>query len=156
MVCTGRTAHRGSRGIALLFFDHVIRRGEGSVSRPGRSLPSGKTRYPLYRRLGGPRGGMDKGGKSGPKRNLIPGPSSPLPFALPGPHKNVHSVHYFVTKLHALVLHIPMEFLTVPQYSQASRLQANFRRKRIQLFIRRIKSYLSFDGIIRSSPYSSL
>jgi len=30
--------------------------GEGSVSRPGRSLPPGKTRYPLHRRLGGPQG----------------------------------------------------------------------------------------------------
>ena len=30
--------------------------GEGSASRPGRSLPPGKTRYPLYRRLGGPKG----------------------------------------------------------------------------------------------------
>ena len=30
--------------------------GEGSASRPGRSLPLGKTRYPLYRRLGGPQG----------------------------------------------------------------------------------------------------
>ena len=30
--------------------------GEGSASRPGRSLPPGKTRYPLYRRLGGPQG----------------------------------------------------------------------------------------------------
>jgi hypothetical protein len=29
---------------------------EGSASRPGRSLPPGKTRYPLYRRLGGPQG----------------------------------------------------------------------------------------------------
>jgi hypothetical protein len=26
------------------------------VSRPGRTLPPGKTRYPLYRRLGGPQG----------------------------------------------------------------------------------------------------
>jgi hypothetical protein len=26
---------------------------EGSMSRPGRSLPPEKTRYPLYRRLGG-------------------------------------------------------------------------------------------------------
>ena len=25
--CTGRTAHRGSRGIALLFHDHGTRRG---------------------------------------------------------------------------------------------------------------------------------
>jgi hypothetical protein len=28
--------------------------GEGSASHPGRSLPPGKIRYPLYRRLGGP------------------------------------------------------------------------------------------------------
>jgi hypothetical protein len=55
-LCTGCTTHRGSRGIALLFLDHGTRRGEGSASRPGRSLPSGKTRYPLYRRLGGPQG----------------------------------------------------------------------------------------------------
>ena len=53
-LCTGRTAHRGSRGIALPFYDHGTRRGEGSASRPGRSLPPGKTRYPLYMRLGGP------------------------------------------------------------------------------------------------------
>ena len=26
-LCTGRTAHRGSRGIALLFHDHGTRRG---------------------------------------------------------------------------------------------------------------------------------
>ena len=30
--------------------------GEGSASRPGRSLPPGKTRYPLHRRLGWPQG----------------------------------------------------------------------------------------------------
>ena len=55
-LCTGRTAHRGSRGIALPFHDHGTRRGEGSGSHPGRTLPPGKTRYPLYRRLGGPQG----------------------------------------------------------------------------------------------------
>ena len=41
-LCTGRTANRGSRGIALLFLDHDTGRGEGSASRPGRSLPQGK------------------------------------------------------------------------------------------------------------------
>ena len=46
-LCTGRTAHRGSRGIAVLFLDHGTRRGEGSASRPSRSLPPGMTRYPL-------------------------------------------------------------------------------------------------------------
>ena len=30
----------------------ALERGEGSALRPGRSLPPGKTRYPLYRRLG--------------------------------------------------------------------------------------------------------
>ena len=55
-LCTGRTTRTGSRGIALLFLDHGTRRGEGSASRLGRSLPPGKTRYPLHRRLGGPQG----------------------------------------------------------------------------------------------------
>ena len=34
----------------------ALEEGEGSASRPGRSLPPGKTRYPLYRRLRGPQG----------------------------------------------------------------------------------------------------
>ena len=55
-LCTGRTAHRGSRDIALTFLDHGTRRGGWSASRPGRSLPPGKIRYPLYRNLGGPQG----------------------------------------------------------------------------------------------------
>ena len=52
-LCTDRTAHRGSRSIGLLFLDHGTRRGEVSASRPGRSLPPGRTRYPLYRMLVG-------------------------------------------------------------------------------------------------------
>jgi hypothetical protein len=67
-LCTGRTAHRGSRGIAVLFLDHDTRRGEGSASRDGRSLPLGKTRYPLYMRLGGPQD------RSGQVRKISPPP----------------------------------------------------------------------------------
>ena len=40
--------------------------GEWSAARPGRALPPGKTRCPLYRRLGGPRG------RSGRAENLVP------------------------------------------------------------------------------------
>jgi len=40
--------------------------GEWSAARPGRILPPGKTRYPLYRRLGGPQG------RSGRAENLVP------------------------------------------------------------------------------------
>ena len=41
---------------------------EGSASRPDHSLPPGKTRYPLYRRLGGPQG------RSGRVRKISPPP----------------------------------------------------------------------------------
>ena len=71
-LCTGRTAHRGSRGIVLPFHDHGTRRGDGLASRPGRSLPPGKTRYPFYRRLDGPQG------RSGQVRKI----SSPPGFDL--------------------------------------------------------------------------
>jgi len=40
--------------------------GEWSAARPGRTLPPGKTRYPFYRRLGGPQG------RSGLVDSLIP------------------------------------------------------------------------------------
>ena len=40
--------------------------GEGSASRPRRSLPPGKTQYPLYKRLGGPQG------RSGQVRKISP------------------------------------------------------------------------------------
>ena len=41
-LCTGRTAHRGSRDIALFFLDHGTSRGEGPATRPGRPSPPGK------------------------------------------------------------------------------------------------------------------
>jgi hypothetical protein len=65
-LCTGRTAVRGVRCIAVPFHDHSTRTGEGSASRSGRSSPPGKTRYPLYRSLGGPQG------RSGQVRKISP------------------------------------------------------------------------------------
>jgi hypothetical protein len=41
---------------------------EWSAARPGRTLPPGKTRYPLYRRLGGPQG------RSGQVQKISPPP----------------------------------------------------------------------------------
>ena len=83
-------ALRKSRGIALLCFQTlVLEGGEGSTSRPGLFLPSGKTRYPLYRRLGGSQGRSGQR-KISPHRDSIPGPSSPYSVAIPtelsGPH----------------------------------------------------------------------
>ena len=76
-LCTGRTAHTGSRGIALLFLDHGTRRGEGSASHD-RSLPPGKTQYPLYRRLGGPQGRSGQVRKISPPQRLDPRTVQPV------------------------------------------------------------------------------
>jgi hypothetical protein len=67
-LCTTRTAHRGSRGIALLFHDHDTRGGWGVSLTPRPIFAPGKTRYPLYRRLGGPQG------RSGQVRKISPPP----------------------------------------------------------------------------------
>ena len=67
--------------MALPFHDYGTRRGEGPASRPGRSLLPGKTRYPLYRRLGGPEGRSV--GNLAPHRDSIPGRLSPQPVAIP-------------------------------------------------------------------------
>ena len=77
-LCTGRTAHRGSRGIALLFHDRGIRkevRGQRHDpaafylrERPGTHCTGGWV---------GLRAGLDRCGKSRPHRDSIPGPSSP-------------------------------------------------------------------------------
>ena len=63
--------------------------GEGSAARTGRTLPRGKTRYPSYRRLGGPQG------RSGRPENFVPTgirsrtvqPVVAMPTELPGPHE---------------------------------------------------------------------
>ena len=78
-LCTGRTAHRGSRGIALIFRDHCSRRGWGVSVTPRPLFTPGKTRYPLYRRLGGPQR------RSGQVRRISPqlgfGPRTVQPVA---------------------------------------------------------------------------
>jgi len=51
-LCTSRTAHRGSRGVALLFYDHSTRRGWGVSFTPPRSLPPGKDMVPIVREAG--------------------------------------------------------------------------------------------------------
>ena len=67
-LCTVRTAHRGSRGIAQFFMTPALEGDEGSASRHGPSLPPGKTQYPLYRRLGEPQG------RSGQVQKIPPPP----------------------------------------------------------------------------------
>jgi hypothetical protein len=69
---------------STLFLTVALEGGEGSALHPGRTLPLGKTRYPLYRRLGGPQGRSGQVRKISPPPGFffcpclsIPGPSSP-------------------------------------------------------------------------------
>ena len=52
--------------------------GEGSASRPGSTLPPGKTRYPLYRRLGGPQGRSGQVRKNSPPPGFDPRTVQPV------------------------------------------------------------------------------
>ena len=53
---------------STLFWTSTLEGGEWSASRHGSFLPPGKTRYPLYRRLGGTQG------RSGQVRKISPPP----------------------------------------------------------------------------------
>jgi hypothetical protein len=50
--CTGRTAHRGSRGIALLFHDHGSGRGWGVSFMPRPLFIPGKDPVPIVQEAG--------------------------------------------------------------------------------------------------------
>ena len=89
-LCTGRTAHRGSRGIALPFHDHGTRRGWGiSVTPPPLFTPR-KDPVPIVQEAGWARGRVWTGAENlTPHRDSIREPSSPyavtIPTTLPGP-----------------------------------------------------------------------
>ena len=67
----GIRTHNLSRRAAV----NLRLRPRGHLDWSGRTLPPGKTRYPLYRRLGGPRAGLDCCGKFRPTG--IPSPERP-------------------------------------------------------------------------------
>ena len=67
--------------------------GEESASRSGRFLPSGKNRYQLHRRLGGPQGRSRRVGEISPPPGFDPRTVQPLAsgytdWAIPAPDKN--------------------------------------------------------------------
>jgi hypothetical protein len=74
-------------GIEVQFYPFMttaLEGGEGSASRPDRSLPPGKNRYPLYRRLGGPQGRSGKVWKISTPPGFDPRTVA-IPTELPGP-----------------------------------------------------------------------
>ena len=77
------TGHRiigpeGSEGELKLWLSYCFFKFGVVVNATPQSLYPGKdTGYPLYRRLGGPHGGVDGSRKSRAHRDSIPGPSTP-------------------------------------------------------------------------------
>jgi hypothetical protein len=51
-LCTGRTAHRKSRGLALLCHDHDTRRGRGVSVKPRPLFTPGKDPVPIVKEAG--------------------------------------------------------------------------------------------------------
>jgi len=76
-LCTGRTPRRGSRGIALLFLDHGTKGVRGQHHAPAAFYPRERPGTHCTGGWVGPRGGLDRCGKSRPHRDSIPVPSSP-------------------------------------------------------------------------------
>ena len=78
MLCTGRMAHRGSRGIALPFHDHGTRRGWGVSVTPRPFFTPGTDPVPIVQEAGWAPGPVLTGAENlAPHRDSIPGPSSP-------------------------------------------------------------------------------
>jgi hypothetical protein len=78
-LCTGRTAHEGSRGIALPYHDHGTRRGREFSSTPQPIFTPGKDPVPIvYRRLGGPHGRSGQVQKSSPPQGFDPRTVQPV------------------------------------------------------------------------------
>jgi len=63
-LCTGSTAHRGSRGIALLFHDHDTRRGWGVSVTPRPLFTPGKDPVPTVQETGSAPGPVWTGAES--------------------------------------------------------------------------------------------
>ena len=94
------TGHEGPQGeqrysSTLFQMTSALEGGKRSASRPGSTLPPGKTWYPLYRRLGGPQGWSGLVRKISPHWDLIPRPSSlqavAISTTLPGPQVMVYN-----------------------------------------------------------------
>jgi hypothetical protein len=77
-LCTGRTAHTGSRGIAVLFHDHCTRRGWGVNVAPRPLFTPGRDPVTIVQKAGwAPGPGWTGAANLTPHQDSIPGPSSP-------------------------------------------------------------------------------
>ena len=135
-LCTGRTAHTGSRGIALLFHDHGTRRGWGVSVTPRPLFTPGKTRYPLYRRLCGPQGRFGQVRKISPPPGFDPRTVQPVASRYTD---WATWLTYIILRLSLIVFNsilssLPTAFYSyLPIFSSVSLLSLQFVYKRLHL-----------------------
>jgi hypothetical protein len=93
---------RGSRGIALPFCEPRHEKGMGWLApHPGRFTPRKETRYPLYRRLGGPQGWSGRLRKILPPLGFDPRTIQPVvsrytDYAIPVHIIYMHNIYFFI------------------------------------------------------------
>jgi len=114
-------AQRVGRGIALIFYDRGTRRGERSAARPDRTLPSGKTRYPFYRRLLGPQGRSGRAENLAHYRDSIPDrpvcSQSLYRLNYPPPHTHTYIYIYRVSQEECARLRESVPYVKVYRYN---------------------------------------
>jgi hypothetical protein len=92
-----------SRDSSTLFFNPGTRWGGWSTPRPGRFTPGKDTRYPLYRRLGGPQGRSGRLLKISPPPGFDPRTVQPVAsrytdYAIPAHEDNKILIKYLKTE----------------------------------------------------------
>ena len=98
-ICLGRTARRGSRGIALLFLDHGTRRGWGVSVTPRPLFAPGEDLVPIVQEAGWASGSVCTGAE-----NLAPtGIQSP---DRPARSQSLYRLRYPTYNLPGVVLHV--------------------------------------------------
>jgi hypothetical protein len=107
-------ARNESSGIALLcLYTLALEGGEESASRPGRFLPPGKTRYPLYRRLGGPQGRSGHVRKISPPLEFDPRTLQPVQSLYWLSYPAHQTYHYLHQNIDSFVISLIAQFILV-------------------------------------------
>ena len=112
-LCTGRTAHTGSRGITLLFNDHGTRRGWGVSVTPRPLFTPGKDPVPIVQKAGWARGPIWTGAE-----NL-----APTGIRSPGRSVRSQSLYQLRYPVHSVA------WPAIQQFTTLSHKRHDFRRK---------------------------
>ena len=112
--------------------------GVGGQRHAPAALPPGKTRYPMYRRLGGAQGRSGRVRKISPHhRDSIPGPSSPqrvtIPTELSRPLKSKRSC-FFLVLVYVFIIDVINSWSQIGGFTL--KLEVNVRNSDVREFYR--------------------